>query len=327
MAKIYYDNDIEIDILADTTIGVIGYGNQGRAHALNLRDSGLSVRVASKPDSATREMAVKDGFAEEDAESIATNCETIAVMLPDELVPSVYEMTIEPYLSSHRTFVFAHGFTVHNRTIRLPEMADVVLVAPTGPGKQLRSLYLEGKGLPALVAVAQDDSGVAWKKCLAYAKALGCSRAGAIETTFAEETITDLYCEQTVLCGGMPELVKRSFDVLVDKGYQPELAYISCLKEVKLIADLMFASGIDGMREAISNTAKFGSAEAGPFLIDESVSSRLRAVLERIESGDFARRLLNDAKEGSPAIKDMLAAERNSRIARVGRDLRDKLSF
>ena len=248
-------------------------------------------------------------------------------MLPDELIPSVYELAIEPYLSSHRTFVFAHGFAVHHRTIRLPEMADVLLVAPTGPGAKLRSLYCDGKGLPALVAVEQDDSGLAWKTCLAYAKGIGSTRAGVIETTFAEETIVDLYCEQTVLCGGLPELIKRSFDVLVGAGYQPELAYISCLKEVKLITDLMFNAGIDGMREKISNTAKFGSAAAGPFLIDESVSTRLRTVLERIESGSFAKQLLQDAKEGAPQLGELLARERNSRIVRVGRELREQLDF
>jgi ketol-acid reductoisomerase len=327
MAKIYYDTDIELDTLADMTIGVIGYGNQGMAHALNMRDSGLSVRVGTRPGSSARDQASRDGFGREDAESIATNCDVLAIMLPDEAVPKVYEESIEPYISSNKVFVFAHGFCVHHKTLRLPEMADILLVAPTGPGRKLRSLYLEGKGLPALVAVEQDDSGLGLQRCLAYAKAIGCMRAGAIETTFKEETVTDLFCEQSVLCGGMPELIKKSFAVAVEAGYQPELAYISCLKEVKLIADLLFDIGIDGMREAISNTAKFGSAVSGPKIVNDDTKAKLQEVLHEIESGRFGRQLLDDASAGSPTIKQFVEEERHSQIVQIGKELKDKLDF
>jgi ketol-acid reductoisomerase len=327
MAKIYYDKDIDLNALNNVSIGVIGYGNQGRAHALNLRDSGLAVRVGTRAKSDARELAIKDGFAGEDAASITTNCDILAIMVPDEVVPQLYTQTIEPHIAPNKVFVFAHGFSVHFETIRLPESADVLLVAPTGPGRQLRSLYVAGKGLPALIAVHQDRSGAALKRCLAYAKGIGCSRAGAIETTFAEETVTDLYCEQSVLCGGVPELIKRSFNVLVKAGYQPELAYISCLKEVKLIADLLFDVGVDGMREAISNTAKFGSAIAGPQLINDQTTSRLESVLHNIESGKFAKQLLSDAEQGSPTIKNLLLDERRSQIARTGKRLRHELDF
>ncbi|HEY9772734.1 MAG TPA: ketol-acid reductoisomerase [Planktothrix sp.] len=327
MAKIYYDSDIEIEPLTDMTVGIIGYGNQGRAHALNLRDSGLTVRVATRPRSETRDLAAADGFDEEDAESIAANCDVLAIMLPDELIAKVYVDSIEPYLASNKVFVFAHGFSVHHKTIRLPEMSDVLLAAPTGPGRKLRSLYEAGRGLPALIAVEQDASGLAWQRCLAYAKGIGCARAGAIETTFAEETVTDLYCEQAVLCGGIPELIKRSFSVLVEAGYQPELAYISCLKEVKLIADLLFEIGVDGMRAAISNTAKFGSAITGPYLIDESTSNKLRHVLAQIENGNFGQQLLADASAGSPVIGELLKQERHSHLAKTGRALKDQIDF
>ena len=327
MAKIYYDKDIELEPLLDLPIGVIGYGNQGRAHALNMRDSGLTVRVGTRVKSDARDLAISDGFTAEDADSIAANCDVLAIMVPDETVPKLYTQSIEPYLTPNKIFVFAHGFTVHFETIRLPDAADILLVAPTGPGRQLRSLYVNGKGLPALAAVQQDISGLAFARCLAYAKAIGCGRAGIVETTFAEETVTDLYCEQSVLCGGMPELIKKSFDVLVNAGYQPELAYISCLKEVKLIADLLFDIGIDGMRAAISNTAKFGSAKAGPFLINDQTTHRLQAVLHQIESGQFAKDLLSDAAEGSPTIKNLLKEEKHSLIARTGNRLREELSF
>jgi len=327
MAKIHYEKDIDLGSLRNLTIGVIGYGNQGRAHALNLRDSSLKVRVGTRPKSDARDLAIKDGFAAEDATSIARECDVLAIMVPDELVPQLYTQSIEPHLASNKVFVFAHGFSIHFETIRLPKTADVLLIAPTGPGRQLRSLYVAGKGLPALVAVHQDHSGTAFNRCLAYAKGIGSGRAGAIETTFAEETVTDLYCEQSVLCGGMPELIKRSFNVLVNAGYQPELAYISCLKEVKLIADLLFDSGVDGMREAISNTAKFGSAVAGPKLINAQTTNRLESVLHNIESGRFAKQLLADAKLGSPTIKSLLRDEKGSQIARTGKRLRSQIDF
>ncbi len=327
MAKIYYETDAHLESISDLVIGVIGYGNQGQAHALNLRDSGLYVRVGAKSGSRSSEAAQRDHFQPESIEAIASNSDVIALMLPDEVMPDVYTNSIEPYLSTGKTFVFAHGFAVHHKTLRLPDSCDVVLVAPTGPGRQLRSLYLAGRGLPALVAVAENPSGLAMAKCLAYAKAIGCTRAGCIETTVAEETITDLYCEQAVLCGGIPELIKKSFDTLVASGYQPELAYISCLKEVKLIAELLFEFGIDGMRLAISNTAKYGSAIAGPELVNNATEQRLATILRRIESGQFARDFMREASQGMPTLKSQIYTERQSNLARTGRALKQVLRF
>ncbi|HEY9793858.1 MAG TPA: ketol-acid reductoisomerase [Candidatus Obscuribacterales bacterium] len=327
MATIFYESDADLSALAELPIALIGYGNQGRAHALNLRESGLTVWVGSRPDSRARAAATADGFTPRTIPEAVENCPVLALMLPDEALPHVYQEHIEPYLRPFSTFVFAHGFTVRHNTIRLPEDADVLLVAPTGPGRQLRSLYEEGKGLPALIAVQQDASGLAWQRCLAYAHGIGSTRAGAIKTTFEEETITDLYCEQAVLCGGMPELIKAAFETLVERGYQPELAYISCLKEVKLIADLLFAAGIDGMRSAISNTAKYGSAVAGPKLVDARTVKELNDLLSDIESGAFARSFLADTRAGSQTVKLLMASERHSKLAKVGHELRDSLSF
>lgn len=327
MATIYYESDASLDSLRELPIGLIGYGNQGRAHALNLRESGLSIWVGSRKDSNARDRATADGFAQHGIGEVVENCSVLALMLPDEVLPEVYAAHIEPYLKSKETFVFAHGFSVRHKTVRLPDDADIILVAPTGPGRQLRSLYEEGKGLPALVAVEQNASGIAWERCLAYAHAIGCTRAGVVKTTFEEETVTDLYCEQAVLCGGMPELIKAAFETLVERGYQKELAYISCLKEVKLIADLLFTHGVDGMRSAISNTAKYGSAIAGPKLVNQSTTNELNDLLTNIETGDFAIKFIEDTKNGSSTIKDLMLQEQNSAIAQTGRDLKDVLDF
>jgi ketol-acid reductoisomerase len=327
MATIFYDKDASLEPLSEFPVGVIGYGNQGRAHALNLRDSGLQVWVGSRDGSPSRVRAKADGFAAHSVGEVVENCPVLAIMLPDEVIADVYTNQIEPYLKPRDTFVFAHGFVVRHKLIRFPDDADVVLVAPTGPGRQLRSLYLDGHGLPALVAVHQDASGLAWKRCLAYAMAIKCTQAGAVKTSFDEETVTDLFCEQAVLCGGIPELIKASFDTLVERGYQSELAYISCLKEVKLIADLLFTNGIDGMRSSISNTAKFGSAVAGPEIINEGTVSRLKQLLTNIESGDFARDFIDDTRRGSPQVRDLITTERHSRLARTGRRLSEELIF
>lgn len=327
MATVFYESDASLDSIQELSIGVIGYGNQGRAHALNLRDSGLSVWAGTRADSRARENADKDGFVARSIPEVAENCPILALLLPDEILPKVYKSQIEPYLRSGTIFVFAHGFSVRHKTIRLPDDADVILVAPTGPGRQLRSLYLEGRGLPALVAVDQDASGLAWQHCLAYAHGIGCTRAGAIRTTFEEETVTDLYCEQAVLCGGLPELIKVAFDTLVARGYQKELAYISCLKEVKLIADLLFTSGVDGMRSAISNTAKFGSAVAGPRIINQQTAKQLDELLTDIETGGFAKKFMADSENESNLIKELTTEEKHSLIARTGHELRDLIDF
>lgn len=327
MATIYYDEDANLTTLQELILGVIGYGNQGRAHALNLRDSGLNVIVGTRSGSTSYDVAKKDGFEPLGIAEVSKRADIIALLLPDEHAPVVYRNEVEPYIRKGTGFIFAHGFVVHHKIVELPCESDVMLCAPTGPGRQVRSLYLEGAGLPALVAVDRDASGEAMKRCLAYARGVGCTRAGAIATTFAEETVTDLFCEQSVLCGGVPELIKASFDTLVERGYQKELAYISCLKEVKLIADLLFTRGIDGMRSAISNTAKYGSAVAGPQIINSSTKQTLAQILSRIETGAFAEQFMHDTECGSEAIRQLMSEERHSRLARTGRELEQTLNF
>jgi ketol-acid reductoisomerase len=327
MATFFYDKDANLEELRDLPIGLIGYGNQGRAHAMNLRDSGLNVLVGSTPDGKARSRANEDGFAPYTIPQVVQECDALAIMLPDEVIQNVYAEQIEPYLKSRMAFIFAHGFIVRHKLVRFPDDADILLCAPTGPGRQLRSLYEAGSGLPALIAVEQDASGLGWNRVLAYARGIGCTRAGVIKTTFEEETVTDLYCEQAVLCGGMPELIKAAFETLVDRGYQPELAYISCLKEVKLIADLLFTQGVDGMRAAISTTAKYGSALAGPKLVNASTQNGLGELLSEIESGRFAQSFMEDTKNGSHTIRDLMTSEKHSRIARTGRELAEKLNF
>ncbi|MBY0358551.1 MAG: ketol-acid reductoisomerase [Candidatus Obscuribacterales bacterium] len=327
MPTIFYDKDTGLEPIRDLTLGIIGYGNQGRAHALNLRDSGIKVIVGARKDGSAFTQATKDGFEALSIDAVAKRADLLGLLLPDEVVSSLYSEQIAPHLRTETGLLFAHGFVVHHKTIPLPEHGDILLVAPTGPGRQLRSLYESGSGLPALIAVERDHSQQAWARCLAYAKAIGCTRAGAIKTTIAEETVTDLFCEQAVLCGGLPELIKASFETLVSQGYQRELAYISCLKEVKLIADLLFNQGIDGMRAAISNTAKYGSAVAGPQIIDEQSKAHLQKILSNIEDGQFAQDFLRDTKNGSPTIKNLMQEEKSSLLADTGRELAEKISF
>lgn len=327
MADIFYENSCDLSSLENLTLGLIGYGNQGRAHALNLKDSGLNVKIGTRSGSKTCQQARDDGFECLDLESVAKQSDLLALMLPDEQMPEVFSKQIAPALKTGCALVFAHGFAIHHKTISVAPSSDLILVAPTGPGRQVRSLFVDGKGLPALVAVANDASGSAWTKCLAYAKGIGCTRAGVIKTTFEEETVTDLFCEQAVLCGGLPELIKASFETLVSRGYQSELAYISCLKEVKLIADLLFQQSIDGMRAAISNTAKYGSAVAGPKIINSATRANLEGILSNIESGKFATDFITDTADGANTIKNLMRDERNSRLAAVGRELRETIQF
>jgi ketol-acid reductoisomerase len=327
MAKIFYDNDADTSELKNLTCAVIGYGNQGRAHALNLRDSGIKVLVCARRDGKGHEQAIKDGFEPGDIGKTISQCQLIATLLPDQVVANIFNNEILPNLKHPMAFVFAHGFVVREKLIKLPADADILLVAPTGPGRLLRSFYQEGKGLPALIAIEQDGSGHAFARCLAYARAIGSTRAGAILTTFAEETITDLFCEQAVLCGGLPELIKASFNTLVEAGYQPELAYISCLKEVKLIADLLFESGLAGMRQAISDTAQFGGAKTGPRLIDGHVKEKLTETLTRIESGQFAKEYLAQAKKDQNFLQEFLDRERHSPLGKIEKQLRKTLHF
>lgn len=326
-ARVFYDSDASLDVLANIKIGIIGYGNQGRAQALNAKESGLQITVGARPGGPSGQSALADGFATVSISDVVSTCNVLIMTLPDEAMPGVYRAEIAPYINVPKTFIFSHGYVVHHKSIEFPLNSDLLLVAPTGPGAKLRSLFSQGKGLPSLVAVEQDFSGSAWSKCLAYAKAIGSTRAGAVQTTFGEEVIVDLFCEQAVLCGGIPSLIKASFDTLVKNGYQPELAYISCLKEVKLISDLLFERGMYEMRRAISNTAKYGSAIAGPELVDSRTRAALDRVLSRIESGEFAKSFEHEFESGFPETMELLDQERKSRLDRTGKDLATRLDF
>lgn len=327
MAKIFYDDNADFQYLKNKLIAVIGYGNQGRAHALNLRDSGFEVIIGARKEGRSYSQASTDRFSTMPISEASKKADILVITLPDELIPEVYKNSIKSMVKENCTFVFAHGFAVHYKTISLPENADVILVAPTGPGKQLRSLYEIGEGLPALIAIEKNNSGNAHEICLAYAKAIGSTRAGVIETTFAEETVVDLFCEQSVLCGGIPELIKASFKTLVDKGYQPELAYISCLKEVKLIADLLFDKGMVGMKDAISTTAKYGAALSGPEIIDSRTESKLSNVLNRIEDGNFAKSFIESVDKKDSLLKVHEQEEHSSKLNKTGKELASSLRF
>jgi len=326
-ARVFYDSDASLEVLANIKIGIVGYGNQGRAQALNARDSGLQVVVGARPDGASWHAALSDGFLAVSISDVVSTCNVLVMTLPDEVMKEVYQAEIAPFAKDPKTFIFSHGYVVHHKTIEFPSDSDLLLVAPTGPGAKLRTLYTENKGLPSLVAVGQDISGDGWKKCLAYARAIGSTRAGAVETTFSEEVIVDLFCEQAVLCGGIPSLIKASFDTLVKNGYQPELAYISCLKEVKLISDLLFERGMYEMRKAISNTAKYGSALTGPELVNDATGAALDNVLARIENGDFAKLFSEEYKSNFPVTNKLLDEERESTLDRTGKELSTRLDF
>lgn len=327
MSNIFYDKNADLKYLKDRLIAVIGYGNQGRAQALNLRDSGLNVIVGAREEGSSFKQAKSDGFKTLDIKSCASSADLLVLTLPDESMSEIFDKFIRNYVKKDTAFIFAHGFCVHYKTIDFPDNSDIILVAPTGPGHQVRKLYEENSGLPALIAVEKDSSGNAKQLCLAYAKAIGSTRAGVIETTFAEETVVDLFCEQSVLCGGIPELIKSSFNTLVKNGYQPELAYISCLKEVKLIADLLFDRGLDGMRGAISNTARYGAAVAGPEIINTETSKRISNVLKRIEDGTFAKSFIASVETPDSVLSNQKDEETSSKLHKTEQELKKSLVF
>jgi ketol-acid reductoisomerase len=319
MATIHRQGNL--DLLAGK-VAVVGYGSQGHAHALNLHDSGVEVEVGLRAGSPSRAAAEEAGLAVATVAEAVRGARLVSILLPDQVQPRVYEEEIAPGLAPDAALLFAHGFNVHYGRIAPPAGHDVVMVAPKGPGHIVRRLFEDGYGTPALVAVAQDASGQAFELALAYGAALGAARAGMIETTFAEETETDLFGEQAVLCGGVTELIRAGFETLVEAGYQPEAAYYECLHELKLIVDLIWEGGLSGMRYSISDTAEFGDLTRGPSVIDEHVRERMRALLADIRSGAFAREWIAEMEAGEPRLTELRAQAADQELERVGRELR-----
>jgi len=327
MAKMYYDADADLGLLKDRTIGVIGYGSQGHAHAQNLRDSGCNVMVAELPGSEPWKSAQEAGFKVATAEEVAKAADIVIMLVPDQYHRQVYYESIEKGMTAGKTLMFAHGFNIHYGQIIPPPNIDVSMVAPKGPGHMLRQVYTEGSGVPALFAVHQNASGKARENALAYAKGIGSTRAGVLETTFAEETETDLFGEQTVLCGGVTSLVKAGFETLVEAGYQPELAYFECMHELKLIVDLMYQGGMSYMRYSISDTAEYGDYTRGPRVIDDYVKDEMRAILDEIQDGTFAREWILENQAGRPSFNALRRKESQHLIEVVGKELRSMMSW
>jgi len=327
VAKIYYDKDADLKVLKGKRIAILGYGIQGRGHALNLRDSGLDVVVAQRPGGAHYSQAVEDGFAPTSVAEACAQAQVIMVLLQDTLQPEVYRSSILPHLKVGKALAFAHGFNIHFHQIEPPKEVDVFLVAPKGPGSLVRQLFVEGGGVPSLVAVHQDASGQARQIALAYAKGLGSTKAGVLETTFAEETETDLFGEQAVLCGGAAELIKAGFETLVEKGYQPELAYFECLHELKLIVDMIYAQGISGMWSRVSETARYGGFTRGPRIVNEATRAEMRRILEEIRSGQFAKEWITETIAGRPVFKASLARWDRHLVEIVGARLRSMMPW
>src|SRR6202167_3654009 len=317
-AKVYTDKDADLSVLKNKTLAVLGFGSQGHAHALNLKDSGLNVIIGLYESSKSIPVAQEKGFEVVSTAEAVRRADVIFVAIPDTKQPKAYEKDIAPNLTKGKTLLFSHGFAIHFKTVVPPKNVDVILVAPKGPGHIVRRQFTEGKGVPALIAVYQNPSGKAKKVALAWARGIGGTRAGVIETTFKEETETDLFGEQTVLCGGATALVQAGFEVLVEAGYQPEMAYFECLHELKLIVDLMNEAGISGMRFSISETAKWGDVSVGPKIIDASVKKRDRKSLKDIQSGKFAKGWVAEYQGGYKKYKALLKKGEQHSIERVG---------
>lgn len=327
MARMYYDEDANLDLLAGKTIAIIGYGSQGHAHALNLKDSGLNVIVGLYPGSKSVEKAKAAGLTVKNVADAANAADFITILLPDEVQKTIYKNEIEPNLEEGNVLAFAHGFNIHFGQIVPPANVDVVMVAPKGPGHIVRRTYEQGEGVPALFAVYQDTSGQARDRAMAYAKGIGGSRAGVLETTFREETETDLFGEQAVLCGGLSALIKTGFDTLVEAGYQPELAYFECLHEVKLIVDLVVEGGLAKMNDSISNTAEYGGYTRGPRIVTEQTKAEMQKILSEIQSGQFAREFVLENQAGKPGFTALRRKEAEHKIEEVGKDLRAMFSW
>jgi ketol-acid reductoisomerase len=323
----YYDEDANLDLLAGKTVAIIGYGSQGHAHALNLKDSGVNVIVGLYPGSKSTAKAESTGLTVKNVADAAKAADFIMILLPDEVQKTIYKTEIEPNLEAGNVLAFAHGFNIHFGQVVPPTNIDVVMVAPKGPGHLVRRTYEQGQGVPALFAVYQDATGHARDRAMAYARGIGGTRAGVLETTFREETETDLFGEQAVLCGGLSALIKAGFETLVEAGYQPELAYFECLHEVKLIVDLVVEGGLATMRDSISNTAEYGDYTRGPRVVTADTKAEMKKILSEIQSGQFAREFVLENQAGKPGFTAMRRQEAEHPIEAVGKDLRAMFSW
>jgi ketol-acid reductoisomerase len=325
--KIFYENDAPTEPLAGKTIAVLGYGSQGHAQAQNLRDSGLKVVVGQRPGSANYDLAVEHGFKPVSAAEAAAGADVVQFLMPDHLQPDVYQNDVRPHLKPGMLLLFSHGFSIHFNQITPPKDVGTAMVAPKGPGHLVRSEFVKGAGVPSLVAVHQDPAGTALPWALAYATGIGATRAGLIETTFEEETETDLFGEQAVLCGGVTELIKAGWETLVDAGYQPEIAYFECLHEMKLIVDLMYQGGLDRMRYSISDTAEYGDYSRGRRIVTEETREEMAEILREIQEGDFAKEWILENKAGRPYFLALRRQEAAHPINEVGRELRKMMKW
>lgn len=327
MAKIYYDNDADLNVLKGKRVAIVGYGIQGRGQGLNLRDSGVDVIVSELKGLKNYDQAVADGFKPVSAEEAAQTADIIQILTQDHLQAEIYKKSIEPNLKPGKALLFSHGFNIHFGYIKPPDFVDVIMVAPKGPGALVRSQFLEGGGVPCLVAVQQDASGNALKIGLAHAKAIGGTRAGVIETNFKEETETDLFGEQVVLCGGLSELIRAGYDTLVEAGYQPEMAFFECQHEVKLITDAIFSNGISGMHRRVSDTAEYGDYSRGKRIISDATRQEMKKILEEVRSGQFAREWIEENKNGRPNYNRMRTECDVHPIEKLGAELRGMMKW
>ncbi len=327
MAKRYYEKDGNLSYLKGRTVAIIGYGSQGHAHALNLRDSGVEVVVSEAPGSPSWAKAEAAGLKVLATAEAAKTGDVIMILVPDHVQAEIYNRDIAPHMTAGKTLMFAHGFNIHFKQIKPPADVDVSMIAPKAPGHRVRELYREGVGVPALVAVEQNATGEALERALAYALALGCLKAGVIETSFREETESDLFGEQTVLCGGVSELIRAGFETLVEAGYAPEIAYFECLHELKLIVDLIQEGGLAYMRFSVSDTAEYGDYTRGPRVVNEQTRAEMRKILSEIQSGAFAREWIGENKSGRKNFLAMREAARHQPLEEVGRELREMMPF
>jgi ketol-acid reductoisomerase len=327
MPKIYYDKDADLNVYKNRTIAIVGYGIQGRGQALNLRDSGLNVIVSQRKGGPHYDQAIKDGFKPLEAHEAAKEADVIQILTQDHVQADLYKTSIKRYMKKGKSLVFSHGFNIHFKQIKPNKDIDVWMIAPKGPGALVRRQYEEGKGVPCLVAIYQDASGNAMKDALAYARGIGGGRAGIIETTFKEETETDLFGEQSVLCGGTSELVKAGFETLVNAGYQPEIAYFECLHELKLIVDIIYEEGISGMRKRVSDTAEYGDYSRGPRIITDRTRKEMQKILKEIQTGKFAREWIKENKLGRPNFNKYRQDSEKHQIEEVGARLRQMMPW